>query len=84
VDEVVTPEARASLGKAVAFLADLEADLASAPPEYLPLLQPYPARLREAIGRFRSGRELDAALFQIRLTYVRDLGRLLDDAPRVK
>jgi hypothetical protein len=71
----------------VDFLADLEEDRRSAPAEFTALVEAYLPALRAAIERFRAnetgGRELDAAVVQIRMSYARDLQHQLgDDRPR--
>ncbi len=74
-----------SLGKAIEFLAELEGDRRTAPSEYVPVIEEYVTRLRDSILRFRDRRietrELDAHAFQIRLSYARDLQRLLGGGP---
>ena len=74
-----------SLERAEEFLSQLEGDRESAPLEVLPLIEAYQPRLEDSIRRFREGRisarELEAHAFQIRLTYARDLKRLLLEAP---
>ena len=76
---------RGSLARAEEFLSELREDLKSAPAEFLALIESYAPRLEEAILRFKerrsSSRELDAGVFQIRISYARDLGRLLPGAP---
>ena len=71
----------ASLKRAEEFLAELEEDRRSAPPEYQPIVEPYVAGLAAALERFRArrldARELNAHVQQIRLSYARDLQRLL-------
>jgi hypothetical protein len=75
----------ASLNGAVVFLSELEEDRRTAPPEFLSLFEAYLPRLEESIRRFREGalpaRELDAHVFQIRLSYARDLQKLLPYEP---
>lgn len=70
-----------SLDRAEEFFAELEEDRRSAPPEFVPLVETYLPRLGESIARFRAARigerELDAHIQQIRLSYARDLQRLL-------
>ena len=79
-------EERDSLERAEGLLLDLQGDLKSAPPEVLPLVEGYLPRLEDSIRRFKerrlSSRELEAHAFQVRLTYARDLNRLLaPDSP---
>lgn len=75
----------ASLHGATVFLSELEEDRRTAPPEYQGLFEGYLPRLEESIRRFREGalqaRELDAHVFQIRLSYLRDLQKLLPYEP---
>lgn len=63
------------------FLADLAEDRGSAPPEIVPVIDHYIARVREVIGlaweEKLSRRELDASLLQVRLCYAQDLDRIL-------
>jgi len=70
-----------SIDRAEAFLADLAEDRSSAPPEIVPLIDQYIARLREVIARTweRSvpRREIDAHVLQVRLCYSQDLDRIL-------
>jgi hypothetical protein len=72
-----------SLGRAVDFLADLEEDRRSAPPEFTGLIEAYLPALRTAIQRHREqeigARELDAAVLQIRMSYARDLQHQLGE-----
>ena len=78
-------EERASLGRAERFLAELEEDERTAPPEFRFLIAAYRPRLEDSILRFKdrriAGRELDAHVFQIRISYSRDLQRLLPADP---
>ncbi|MBI3857401.1 MAG: hypothetical protein HY293_17070 [Planctomycetes bacterium] len=70
-----------SLDRAEAFLADLAEDRSSAPPEIVPLIDQYIARLRELIARSwqqkTARREIDAHVMQVRLSYSQDLDRIL-------
>jgi hypothetical protein len=70
-----------SLERAEEFLSELEEDRRTAPPEYVPLVESYLPRLGDSIDRFKrraiGGRELEAHVRQIRLSYARDLRRLL-------
>lgn len=70
-----------SLRRAEEFLAELEDDRRSAPPEYQPVVDPYLKGLAGSIDAFRTSRlgarELNAHVQQIRLSYARDLQRLL-------
>ena len=72
---------QASVGRAESFLADLAEDRSTAPPEVVPLIDHYFARLREVISnswdRQISRRELDAHVMQVRLSYSQDLDRIL-------
>jgi hypothetical protein len=74
-------EHQASVGRAESFLGDLAEDRSSAPPEIVPLIDHYFARLREVIStswdRQISRRELDAHVLQVRLSYSQDLDRIL-------
>ncbi len=76
---------RTSLERAEQFLSELREDLKAAPVEFSSLIEPYAPRLEEAILRFQErrlpSRELDAHVFQIRISYARDLGRLLPSGP---
>ena len=76
---------RTSVERAEQFLSELREDLKAAPPEFLSVIEPYVAGLEGAILRFRErhlpSRELDAHVFQIRISYARDLGRLLPSGP---
>ena len=76
---------RGILEKAVELLSELYADLQTAPVEMLPLIDGFAPRLEESIDRFRerriSARELAANALQIRLSYLRDLTRLLASEP---
>ncbi len=76
---------RASLDRAVDFLEELEEDRRTAPPELSPVPSPYVARILGSILKCRerriAGRELDAHLMQIRLSYARDLQKLLPPEP---
>ena len=70
-----------SIDRAETFLADLAEDRSSAPPEIIPLIDQYIARLREVIARTWenavSRREIDAHVLQVRLSYSQDLDRIL-------
>ena len=70
-----------SIDRAEAFLADLAEDRSSAPPEIVPLIDQYIARLREVIARTWERtvprREIDAHVLQVRLCYSQDLDRIL-------
>lgn len=72
---------KASVDRAEAFLADLAEDRSSAPPEIVPIIDHYFARLREVIShswdRQISQRELEAHVMQVRLSYSQDLDRIL-------
>ena len=74
-------EDRDILARARDLLKDLNADLQTAPEDLLPLIYGFAPRLEESIERFQereiSARELDAHTQQIRLSYLRDLTRLL-------
>ena len=74
-------EHQASVDRAERFLADLAEDRSSAPPEIVPIIEQYFARLREVIShswdRQISRRELDAHVLQVRLCYSQDLDRIL-------
>jgi hypothetical protein len=63
------------------FLADLAEDRGSAPPEIIPVIDHYIARVREIISlaweEKVSRRELDASMMQVRLCYAQDLDRIL-------
>jgi len=78
-------EEQESLEKAEEFLSELQGDQRTAPAEFLPVIETYAPRLEDSIRRFRerriSGRELDAHAIQIRLSYARDLSRLLAQEP---
>jgi len=70
-----------TLRRAEEFLAELEDDRRCAPPEYQPVVEPYVRALTGSIDAFRASRlgarELNAHAQQIRLSYARDLQRLL-------
>jgi hypothetical protein len=70
-----------SLERAEEFFQELEEDRRSAPPEFVPVVETYLPRLGDSIARFKDSRigsrELDAHIAQIRLSYARDLQRLL-------
>ncbi|HEX7900151.1 MAG TPA: hypothetical protein VF950_20455 [Planctomycetota bacterium] len=70
-----------SLERAEEFFQELEEDRRTAPPEFVPLVETYLPRLGESIHRFKERRigerELDAHIAQIRISYARDLQRLL-------
>lgn len=72
---------QSSVTRAEGFLADLAEDRSSAPPEIVPVIDYYIARLREVISqswdRMLSRRELDASVMQVRLSYSQDLDRIL-------
>jgi hypothetical protein len=74
-----------SLEQARAFLAELGDDERSAPPEFRFLVAQFQAPLADSILRFKdrriAARELDAHVFQIRLTYSRELQKLLGGGP---
>ena len=76
---------RTSLERARLFLAELGEDERTAPPEFQFLVATYRPLLADSIVRFKagtlSGRELDAHVFQIRLTYSRELQKLLPHEP---
>ena len=82
---MATLDERLSLERAEGFMSDLEADRQTAPLEFVLLIETYAPRLEESIQRFKerriSGRELEAHAFQIRLSYARDLERLLATEP---
>lgn len=73
------------LKRAAELLSELYADLQTAPVEMLPLIDGFAPRMEESIDRFRehriSARELAANTLQIRLSYLRDLTRLLATEP---
>lgn len=75
----------ASLERAEQFLVELQEDRRTAPPEFLSVFEVFLPRLEESIRRFREGaiegRELDAHVFQIRISYARDLQKLLPYEP---
>lgn len=77
---------RNSLRRAEDFLAELREDLKSAPAEFQSVIEPYISGLEGLLVRSNerrlSSRELDAGVFQIRISYARDLGRLLPGAPQ--
>jgi hypothetical protein len=70
-----------SLDRAEEFFLELEEDRRTAPPEFVPVVETYLPRLGDSIARFKDSRigerELDAHIAQIRLSYARDLQRLL-------
>jgi hypothetical protein len=72
---------KAGVDRAEAFLADLAEDRSTAPPEIVPLVDNYMARLRDVIAmawsRRITRRELDAHVMQVRLSYSQDLDRIL-------
>jgi hypothetical protein len=72
---------QASVDRAEVFLGDLAEDRHSAPPEIVPLIEHYFARLREVLSnswdRQITRRELDAHVLQVRLSYSQDLDRIL-------
>jgi hypothetical protein len=74
-------EHQASVCRAEGFLGDLAEDRSTAPPEIVPLIDHYLARLREVISnswdRQITRRELDAHVLQVRLSYSQDLDRIL-------
>ena len=79
------PDDRASLDRAVEFLEELEEDRRTAPPEFQSVTETYVPRLLASILKFRerliARRELEAHMVQIRLSYARDLQRLLAPEP---
>lgn len=70
-----------SLDRAEEFFSELEEDRRTAPPEFVPVVETYLPRLGESIARFKlrsiGERELEAHMQQIRLSYARDLQKLL-------
>jgi transposase len=70
-----------SLTRARHFLDDLRDDESAAPPEIRDLIAGYASRVGVCLEAASPGRELDACLMQIRLSYIRDLERLLPAAP---
>ena len=76
---------RTSLGQARTFLAQLGEDERMAPPEFRFLVASFQPLLADSIVRFKdrriAARELDAHVFQIRLTYSRELQKLLPAGP---
>ena len=70
-----------SLDRAEEFFSELEEDRRTAPPEFVPVVETYLPRLGDSIARFKESRigerELDAHIAQIRISYARDLQRLL-------
>ena len=76
---------RESLERARVFLAELGEDERTAPPEFHFLIATFRPLLADSILRFKEGqiraRELDAHVFQIRLTYSRELQKLLPPEP---
>ena len=79
--DVEAGDDRAILAKAEELLAELYDDLQTAPIELLPMIDGFAPRLAESIERFKekqiSPRELEAHAVQIRLSYLRDLTRIL-------
>lgn len=69
------------LTRAEELLSDLYGDLQTAPLELLTFIDSFAPRLEETIERYRekkiTDRELEAHVHQIRLSYLRDLTRLL-------
>ena len=74
-------EEKSSVDRAEGFLADLAEDRSSAPPEIVPLIDQYITSVRDVIARawerHVSRRELDACVLQVRISYSRDLDRIL-------
>ena len=72
---------RGGLDRAEEFFSELEEDRRTAPPEFVPLVETYLPRLGDSIARFKESRigerELNAHVAQIRISYARDLQRLL-------
>jgi hypothetical protein len=72
---------KAGVDRAESFLADLAEDRSTAPPEIVPVVDTYMARLRDVIAlawnNRLSRRELDAHVVQVRLCYSQDLDRIL-------
>jgi len=72
---------KSSVDRAEGFLADLAEDRSTAPAEIVPLIDQYIGSIRDAIARawerHVSRRELDACVLQVRLSYSRDLDRIL-------
>jgi len=70
-----------SLERAEEFFSELEEDRRTAPPEFVPVVEIYLPRLTDSIARFKDrrigDRELEAHIAQIRISYARDLQRLL-------
>jgi len=70
-----------SIDRGEDFLADLATDRDGAPPEIVPVIDQYIARVREIIALAwddkLTSRELDASLMQVRLCYAQDLDRIL-------
>jgi hypothetical protein len=82
---VESDQERSVLAKAEELLSDLYGDLQTVPLDLLSLIQSYVPRMEESIERFKgrqiSQRELEAHTLQIRISYVRDLTRLLATEP---
>lgn len=78
-------DGRRSLDRARAFLWELGEDEREAPPEFGTLVSAFARRMADVIVRFKDGlmegRELEAHVFQIRLTYSRELQKLLPSEP---
>lgn len=78
-------DAGRSLDQARAFLWELGEDEREAPAEFATLVSAFARRMADLIVRFKDGllegRELDAHVFQVRLTYSRELQRLLPSEP---
>ena len=76
---------RTSLGQARTFLAQLGEDERMSPPKFRFLVASFQPLLADSIVRFMdrriAARELDAHVFQIRLTYLRELQKLLPAGP---
>lgn len=76
-----TAEDKSSLDRAVEFLAEVAEDARTAPDEFRTVPESCAVQIREAILKFRdrliAARELEAHLFQIRISYERDLQHLL-------
>ena len=78
-------DGRNGLPRALGLLAELEEDRRTAPLECRLVTEFYVSRLLEVILQFRehriAGRELEAHAVQIRLSYTRDLQKLLPFEP---
>lgn len=79
------PDGRESLDRARMLLAELEEDERTAPPEFRFVVASFQPQIADSILRFKdrriAARELDAHVFQIRLTYSRELQKLLPAGP---